>query len=83
MAAVADETTYHAGDPAKGPAPGAAAAADGDKNGGVAAGSVDLERRSLSDDAESTVSSAQEGVKRIEAVAMSWSKWGLICAYIG
>lgn len=82
MAAVADETTYHAGDPAKGPAPGAAAA-DEDKNGGVAAASVDLERRSLNDDTESTVSSAQEGVKRIEAVAMSWSKWGLICAYIG
>lgn len=31
----------------------------------------------------SSMSSAQDGVKNIEAVAMSWSEWGLIIAYIG
>jgi len=40
----------------------------------------DAERNSLS---EASTLSVQDGVKTIEAVAMSWSKWGLIVAYIG
>ncbi|KAL8420287.1 hypothetical protein RB594_003172 [Gaeumannomyces avenae] len=33
--------------------------------------------------ADSLQNEAQDGVKAIEAVAMTWSKWGLIVAYIG
>jgi hypothetical protein len=40
----------------------------------------DTEGNSLS---EASTLSVQDGVKTIEAVAMSWSKWGLIVAYIG
>lgn len=31
---------------------------------------------------EESDSSAQDGVKAIEAIAMSWSQWGLIAAYL-
>ncbi|KLU87323.1 siderophore iron transporter mirC, partial [Magnaporthiopsis poae ATCC 64411] len=33
--------------------------------------------------ADSLQNEAQDGVRAIEAVAMTWSKWGLIVAYIG
>jgi hypothetical protein len=39
----------------------------------------DVERASLA----SSTSSAQDGVKRIEAVSMTWTRWGLVFAYIG
>jgi hypothetical protein len=32
---------------------------------------------------EGSEGETQDGVKRIEAVAMTWTKWGLIAAYIG
>jgi hypothetical protein len=39
----------------------------------------DVERASTT----GSVGSAQDGVKRIEAVSSTWTKWGLIFAYIG
>jgi hypothetical protein len=41
----------------------------------------DLEATSMEGSGRSTPSSAQAGVKNIEAVAMTWTKWGLIAAY--
>lgn len=35
------------------------------------------DRSSLSSD------DAQTGVKRVEAVSLTWTKWGLIAAYVG
>jgi hypothetical protein len=41
----------------------------------------DFEATSLDGSGRSTLSSAQAGVKNIEAVSMTWTKWGLIAAY--
>jgi len=42
----------------------------------------DLEARSSgSTDVSTAYNDAQAGVKNIEAVSMTWTKWGLIAAY--
>ena len=37
----------------------------------------------LDDDSSSTDGSVQAGVKSIEAISATWTKWSLACAYIG
>jgi hypothetical protein len=49
-----------------------------DKQGHVGL-AKDVDEASLA----SSTSSAQDGVKRIEAVSMTWTRWGLVLAYIG
>jgi hypothetical protein len=44
----------------------------------VVDGSSDAERASIQSSAPST----QDGVKRIEAVSQSWTRWGLTIAYV-
>ncbi|KAL8370106.1 hypothetical protein RB595_000466 [Gaeumannomyces hyphopodioides] len=56
------------------PAAAAATAEDQRKSSGGAG---------FAQSAGSLQNEAQDGVKAIEAVAMTWSKWGLIVAYIG
>ncbi|KAH8841350.1 hypothetical protein MCOR02_005367 [Pyricularia oryzae] len=41
------------------------------------------EERHVQSDEESAVVKTQDGVKAMEAVSMTWSKWGLIVAYLG
>jgi len=41
----------------------------------------DVESNSSGSSATATSSSVQAGVKNIEAVSMTWTKWGLIAAY--
>jgi MFS family permease len=58
------------------------AKAHGDERGAARddAGGADGERLASS---SSTEEETQEGVRAIEAIAMAWSKWGLIAAYLG
>ena len=43
----------------------------------------DVENNPLGNNASPTPRDAQAGVKNIEAVAMTWTKWSLIFAYAG
>ena len=43
----------------------------------------DAKSNSLGSNANPTSRDAQAGVKNIEAVSMTWTKWGLIAAYFG
>lgn len=41
----------------------------------------DIEVNSRENGAETNLNEAQAGVQNIEAVSMTWTKWGLIAAY--
>lgn len=45
-------------------------------------GARDVENNFLDSDASSAPPDAQAGVKNIEAVSLTWTKWGLIAAYL-
>jgi hypothetical protein len=48
----------------------------------LSAAGHEANRTSYFDEESITTSDAQDGVKAIEAVSMTWTRWGLIAAYL-